>query len=94
MRTAGQLFFAAQAGRVEKARTLLSARANVEDKDEVIDGAGTSVAAGFVGVVSCLWKLLKRLSCRTGHAAAPTGNCSHSKLGHFVFSRHQTLLWH
>ena len=85
MLSAGQLSSAAISGKVEEVRTLLNARANIEEQDGVSDGAGTSVAAGFVGVVSCLWKLLKSLVCRTEHAAAPTRNCSHSsKLGHFV----------
>ena len=82
----GNLSFAANFGMVEEVRTLLYARANIEEEDAVTDGAGTSVAAGFVGVVSCLWKLLESLSYRTGNAAASTANWSHFKLGHFVFS--------
>ena len=86
MPSAGQLSSAVESGKVGEVRTLLNARANIEEKNAVSDGVGTSVAAGFVGVVSCLWKLLKKLSRRTEHAAAPTGNGTHSKLGHFVFS--------
>ena len=58
MPSAGQLSSAAGSGEVEEVRTLLKAGANIEEKTTVRDGAGTSVAAGFVGVVSCLWKLL------------------------------------
>ena len=86
MPSAGQLLSAAESGKVGEVRTLLNARANIEEKNAVSDGAGTSVEAGFVGVVSCLSTLLKVLSCRKGHAAAPTGYCSHSKLGHSVYS--------
>jgi hypothetical protein len=94
MPSAGQLQSAVSSGEVEEVRTLLKARANIEEKDTVGDGAGTSVLAVFVSVVGCVWKFLKSLSCRIGHAAAPTGNCSPSNLGHFVFFGHQTLLWH
>ena len=53
MLSAGQLLSAAIDGEVKEVRALLNARANIEEQDEVSDGAGTSVAAGFVGVVSC-----------------------------------------
>ena len=47
----GQLMSAAVHGNVEEVRTLLKAGADIEERDKVSDGAGTSVAAGFVGVV-------------------------------------------
>ena len=53
MPRAGLLLSAAIDGEVKEVRALFNARANIEEQDEVSDGAGTSVAAGFVGVVSC-----------------------------------------
>ena len=86
MPSAGQLRVAARDGKVEEVRTLLNARANIEEKSVVSEATGTSVAAGFLGVLSYLWMLLESVLCRTVHAAAPTEHFSHSKLGRFAFS--------
>jgi hypothetical protein len=51
MTSTRQLLFAARDGKVEEVQTLLNARANIELKDAVRGRAGTSVAAGFLGVV-------------------------------------------
>ena len=47
MPTGGELLRAADNGQLEKVRALLDARANVDEKDKVSDGTGTSVAAGI-----------------------------------------------
>ena len=47
MPTDGALINAAYRGALEEATTLLEARANTEEKDEVGDGTGISVASGF-----------------------------------------------
>ena len=43
----GALVSAAENGALEEVRRLIKDRANVDEKDEVRDGAGTSVAAGI-----------------------------------------------
>jgi hypothetical protein len=47
MPTDGALVRAAKRGALEEVLKLIDARANIEEKSPVRDGAGTSVAAGF-----------------------------------------------
>ena len=60
MPSAGPLSSAAISGKVEEVRTLLDARANIEEKSAVSDGAGTSVAEGLLVYRNVCDELLQR----------------------------------
>ena len=48
MPTVGALVAAARRGALEEVQTLIEAHASIEERDEVSDGVGTSVAAGVL----------------------------------------------
>jgi hypothetical protein len=54
MPTSGELLGAASNGALEEVRTLIKDGANINEKNSVSDGAGTSVAVGFI--VACCFE--------------------------------------
>ena len=70
MPTDGELVGAASFGQLEKVRTLLEVRANVDEKSKVSDGTGTSVAASL-----SVWHVVLNMVqvCGRVHAAEWVG---------------------
>ena len=70
MPTDGELVGAATFGQLEKVRTLLEVRANVDEKSKVSDGTGTSVAASL-----SVWHVVLNMvqMCGRVHAAEWVG---------------------